>query len=75
MIATDALSPLPVVLVALLILVAMILLYKFLTRTRGMRVGKTRVGFFVERDPFTEPEVEDESDSPTAVWHREGIDP
>lgn len=67
----DALSPLPVVLVALLLLVLMILVYKFLTRTRGMRVGKTRIGFFVERDPFVELDELGEPTQQFEAWPKE----
>lgn len=46
------LSSLEVVLLAFVVSLALVLAYKFLTRTKDMRVGKTRYGFFIERDPF-----------------------
>jgi hypothetical protein len=69
-IATDAFSALPVVLASMLILVLMVLVYKYLTRTRDMRVGKTRFGFFVEREPFEDEEVE----AVTESWPKRGLD-
>lgn len=47
-----------IVVIAVLVLVAMILIYKFLVRDKARRYGgTTRYGFFIERWPYEDSDI------------------